>query len=65
MLKELHKEAKTDRGWLLRWVHGFSRYNHKRSQTQGPVEQISAMLKTIPFLGKQGGKDMYSVLWMM
>ncbi|KAM8822809.1 DNA-dependent protein kinase catalytic subunit isoform 1-T1 [Spinachia spinachia] len=50
LLKELHKEAKTNRGWLQRWVHGFSRYNHKRSQTQGPVEQISAMLKTIPLL---------------
>lgn len=51
ILKELHKEAKTDRAWLLQWVHSFSRYNHKRSQTQGPVEQISAMLKIIPLLG--------------
>uniref|UniRef100_A0A3P9NWB4 DNA-dependent protein kinase catalytic subunit n=1 Tax=Poecilia reticulata TaxID=8081 RepID=A0A3P9NWB4_POERE len=51
LLKELHKEAKSNRGWLLRWVHSFSSYNHKRSQTQGPVEQIGAMLKTIPLLG--------------
>ncbi|XP_034415705.1 DNA-dependent protein kinase catalytic subunit [Cyclopterus lumpus] len=50
LLKELHQEAKTNRGWLLRWVHSFSRYNQKRSQAQGPVEQISAMLKTIPLL---------------
>ncbi|XP_054478556.1 DNA-dependent protein kinase catalytic subunit [Anoplopoma fimbria] len=50
LLKELHKEAKTNRGWLLQWVHSFSRYNQKRSHTQGPVEQISAMLKTIPLL---------------
>lgn len=53
LLKELHKEAKTDGNWLLQWVHSFSRYIHKRSQTQGPVDQISAMLKTIPLLGKQ------------
>lgn len=51
LLKELHKEAKTDRNWLLKWVHSFTRYIHKRSQTQGPVDQISAMLKTIPLLG--------------
>ncbi|XP_019130385.2 DNA-dependent protein kinase catalytic subunit isoform X1 [Larimichthys crocea] len=50
LLKELHKEAKTNRRWLLRWVHSFSRYNHKRSQSQGPVDQISVMLKTIPLL---------------
>ena len=53
LLKELHREAKTNRGWLLCWVHSFSRYNHKRSQAQGPVEQISAMLKNIPLLGEQ------------
>lgn len=53
LLKELHKEAKTDRNWLLQWVHSFSRYVHKRSQTQGPADQISAVLKTIPLLGKQ------------
>ncbi|XP_029313652.1 DNA-dependent protein kinase catalytic subunit [Cottoperca gobio] len=50
LLKELHKDAKTNRGWLLRWVHSFSRYNHRRSQAQGPVEQISTVLKTIPLL---------------
>lgn len=54
LLKELHREAKRDRGWLLRWVHSFCRYNHRRSQTQGPVEQIGAMLKTVPLLGKWG-----------
>ncbi|XP_037550083.1 DNA-dependent protein kinase catalytic subunit [Nematolebias whitei] len=50
LLKELHREAKTNRAWLLSWVHSFSRYNQKRSQTQGSVEQIGAMLKTIPLL---------------
>uniref|UniRef100_A0A8C9Y6X9 DNA-dependent protein kinase catalytic subunit n=1 Tax=Sander lucioperca TaxID=283035 RepID=A0A8C9Y6X9_SANLU len=54
LLKELHKEAKTNRGWLLRWVHSFSRYNHRRSQAQGPVEQIHSMLKTIPLLVEVG-----------
>lgn len=62
LLKELHKEAKTNRGWLLQWVHSFSRYNHKRSQAQGPVDQISAMLKTIPLLGKQGKGLLYIIL---
>uniref|UniRef100_A0A8C9Y6S2 DNA-dependent protein kinase catalytic subunit n=1 Tax=Sander lucioperca TaxID=283035 RepID=A0A8C9Y6S2_SANLU len=56
LLKELHKEAKTNRGWLLRWVHSFSRYNHRRSQAQGPVEQIHSMLKTIPLLGNATAK---------
>ncbi|XP_037613149.1 DNA-dependent protein kinase catalytic subunit isoform X1 [Sebastes umbrosus] len=50
LLKELHKEAKTNRGWLLQWVHSFSRYNHKRSPAQGPVDQIGSMMKTIPLL---------------
>ncbi|XP_022045230.2 DNA-dependent protein kinase catalytic subunit [Acanthochromis polyacanthus] len=50
LLKELHKEAKTNRGWLLRWVHSFTSYTHKRSQTHGPVEQISTVLKTVPLL---------------
>uniref|UniRef100_A0A3Q1ES12 DNA-dependent protein kinase catalytic subunit n=1 Tax=Acanthochromis polyacanthus TaxID=80966 RepID=A0A3Q1ES12_9TELE len=54
LLKELHKEAKTNRGWLLRWVHSFTSYTHKRSQTHGPVEQISTVLKTVPLLGKTG-----------
>ncbi|XP_012711305.2 DNA-dependent protein kinase catalytic subunit [Fundulus heteroclitus] len=50
LLKELHREARSNRGWLLRWVHCFSSYNHKRSHAQGPVEQIGSMLKTIPLL---------------
>uniref|UniRef100_A0A8L0DT02 DNA-dependent protein kinase catalytic subunit n=1 Tax=Oncorhynchus mykiss TaxID=8022 RepID=A0A8L0DT02_ONCMY len=52
LLKELHREAKTQRGSLLRWVHSFSRFSHKRSLGQGPVEQIATMLKAIPLLGK-------------
>ncbi|XP_065804990.1 DNA-dependent protein kinase catalytic subunit isoform X2 [Labrus bergylta] len=50
LLKDLHRDAKTDRRWLLRWVHSFSRYSHKRSQRQGAVEQVNAMMKTIPLL---------------
>ncbi|XP_029002542.1 DNA-dependent protein kinase catalytic subunit isoform X2 [Betta splendens] len=50
LLKELHRDAKTNRGWLMQWVHSFSRYSHKRSQAQGPVEQISLMLKIVPLL---------------
>uniref|UniRef100_A0A667XYC1 DNA-dependent protein kinase catalytic subunit n=1 Tax=Myripristis murdjan TaxID=586833 RepID=A0A667XYC1_9TELE len=53
LLKELHREAKTQRGWFLRWVHSFSRYSHKCSLAQDPVEQISTILKTVPLLGKQ------------
>uniref|UniRef100_A0A3B5Q0B1 DNA-dependent protein kinase catalytic subunit n=1 Tax=Xiphophorus maculatus TaxID=8083 RepID=A0A3B5Q0B1_XIPMA len=53
LLKELHKEAKSNREWLLRWVHSFSSYNHKRSRTQGAIEQIGTMLKTIPLLGNR------------
>lgn len=54
LLKKLRKEAQTNRRQLLRWVHSFSRYSHKLSQAQGPVEQVSTMLKTIPLLGKKG-----------
>uniref|UniRef100_A0A3B5Q076 DNA-dependent protein kinase catalytic subunit n=1 Tax=Xiphophorus maculatus TaxID=8083 RepID=A0A3B5Q076_XIPMA len=60
LLKELHKEAKSNREWLLRWVHSFSSYNHKRSRTQGAIEQIGTMLKTIPLLGN---RRYSSILW--
>uniref|UniRef100_A0AAV2L5B1 DNA-dependent protein kinase catalytic subunit n=1 Tax=Knipowitschia caucasica TaxID=637954 RepID=A0AAV2L5B1_KNICA len=50
LLKDLHRDAKSDRSWLLRWVHSYSRYSHKRSHTLSPVEQISTMLKTVPLL---------------
>uniref|UniRef100_A0A3P8W2M6 DNA-dependent protein kinase catalytic subunit n=1 Tax=Cynoglossus semilaevis TaxID=244447 RepID=A0A3P8W2M6_CYNSE len=53
LLKELHKEAKADRSLFMPWVHSFSRYSHKRSHTQGPVEQISSILKTVPLLDLQ------------
>uniref|UniRef100_A0A3Q3H2P1 DNA-dependent protein kinase catalytic subunit n=1 Tax=Labrus bergylta TaxID=56723 RepID=A0A3Q3H2P1_9LABR len=56
LLKDLHRDAKTDRRWLLRWVHSFSRYSHKRSQRQGAVEQVNAMMKTIPLLGDASAK---------
>ncbi|KAM7370115.1 hypothetical protein PAMP_011395 [Pampus punctatissimus] len=50
LLKELQKDAKSNRDWLLRWVHCFSRCSHKRSQALGPVDQITVVLKTIPLL---------------
>ncbi|XP_059900479.1 DNA-dependent protein kinase catalytic subunit [Gadus macrocephalus] len=50
LLKELQREAKTQRGWFLQWVHCFSRFSHKRCLAQGPVEQITTMLKSIPLL---------------
>uniref|UniRef100_A0A8C5BIH0 DNA-dependent protein kinase catalytic subunit n=1 Tax=Gadus morhua TaxID=8049 RepID=A0A8C5BIH0_GADMO len=53
LLKELQREAKTQRGWFLQWVHCFSRFSHKRCLTQGPVEQITTMLKSIPLLGSR------------
>lgn len=51
LLKELHREAKTSRDWYLCWVHSFSRFSHRRCQNQGPVDQVSNMLKTITLLG--------------
>ncbi|CAL8293471.1 unnamed protein product [Lota lota] len=50
LLKELQREAKTQRGWFLQWVHSFSRFSHKRCLAQSPVEQITTMLKSIPLL---------------
>ncbi|XP_061821672.2 DNA-dependent protein kinase catalytic subunit isoform X1 [Nerophis lumbriciformis] len=50
LLKELHRDAKTKRKWLLQWVHSYSCYSHKRSQSQGPLEQLSVMLKIVPLL---------------
>ncbi|KAJ0023075.1 hypothetical protein NQD34_015209 [Periophthalmus magnuspinnatus] len=50
LLKDLHRDAKSNRSWFLRWVHSYSRFNHKRSHTLSPVEQISSMLKTVPLL---------------
>ena len=52
LLKELQREAKTQRGWYLQWVHCFTRFSHKRSLAQGPVEQITTVLKSIPLLGR-------------
>ncbi|KAM9839260.1 DNA-dependent protein kinase catalytic subunit [Aulostomus maculatus] len=50
LLKELHREAKTNRDWLLQFVHSYSCYSHKRCQTQNAAEQVSIALKTIPLL---------------
>lgn len=50
LLKELHHDAKIDDGRLLRWVHSFSHFTHKRSAGLGPSEKINALLKTVPLL---------------
>ncbi|XP_036376580.1 DNA-dependent protein kinase catalytic subunit isoform X1 [Megalops cyprinoides] len=50
ILKELHREAKTQSNWLLQWVHSFSRFSHRRCQNQSSSEQILTVLKTIPLL---------------
>ncbi|KAG2458009.1 PRKDC kinase, partial [Polypterus senegalus] len=50
LLKELHREAKTQKDWLIRWVHSFSRFNHCRCQNQRSSDQILFVLKTIPLL---------------
>lgn len=52
LLKELHREAKSNRRWMLSWTHSLSRFSHKRSQSLGPVEQIGCLMKTIPLLGE-------------
>uniref|UniRef100_A0A8C4S1N9 DNA-dependent protein kinase catalytic subunit n=1 Tax=Erpetoichthys calabaricus TaxID=27687 RepID=A0A8C4S1N9_ERPCA len=51
LLKELHREAKTQKDWLIRWVHSFSRFNHCRCQNQRSSDQILFVFKTIPLLG--------------
>ncbi|KAI4886986.1 hypothetical protein NFI96_023481, partial [Prochilodus magdalenae] len=50
LLKELHREAKTEKAWLQRWVHCFTRFTHRRSLSITPAEQISSLLKTVPLL---------------
>ncbi|XP_077480903.1 DNA-dependent protein kinase catalytic subunit [Stigmatopora argus] len=50
LMKELHKDAKTNRKWLQQWVHSFSHHRHKQSQNLGPLEQVSLMLKIVPLL---------------
>lgn len=52
LLKDLHGEAKMQSGRLQRWVHSYSHFSHKRCLTQGPMEQVTTMLKCIPLLGK-------------
>jgi len=50
LLKELHRDAKTDGNWLLRWVHSFSRFTHRKIAGLGSAEKINALLKTVPLL---------------
>ncbi|KAG5837285.1 hypothetical protein ANANG_G00237680 [Anguilla anguilla] len=50
LLKELHREAKLQSSWLLTWVHSFTRYSHRRCQSQDNKEQILSVLKTVPLL---------------
>ncbi|KAJ8280685.1 hypothetical protein GJAV_G00057750 [Gymnothorax javanicus] len=57
LLKELHREAKTQSDWLLPWVHSFTRYSHRRCQNQGGAEQIITALKTVPLLEDTQAKN--------
>nr|XP_055063378.1 DNA-dependent protein kinase catalytic subunit [Misgurnus anguillicaudatus] len=50
LLKELHRDAKTDDAWLLRWVHSFSRFTHRRRAGLGSAEQLNFLLKIVPLL---------------
>ncbi|TRY56699.1 hypothetical protein DNTS_012969 [Danionella cerebrum] len=50
LLKELHRDAKMDGERLVRWVHSFSRFTHKKTADLGSAEQINALLKTVPLL---------------
>ncbi|XP_061073095.1 DNA-dependent protein kinase catalytic subunit [Conger conger] len=50
LLKEIHREAKMQPSWLLTWVHSFTRYSHKRCQSQAKADQILTVLKTVPLL---------------
>uniref|UniRef100_A0A671MAS8 DNA-dependent protein kinase catalytic subunit n=1 Tax=Sinocyclocheilus anshuiensis TaxID=1608454 RepID=A0A671MAS8_9TELE len=50
LLKELHRDAKTDDAWLVCWVHSFSRFTHRRSAGLGSAEKINVLLKTVPLL---------------
>ncbi|KAM3927958.1 DNA-dependent protein kinase catalytic subunit [Leptodactylus fuscus] len=50
LLKELHREAKTNEDWLVKWVHSYCRYSHSRSQSQSNPEKIMTVLKTVSLL---------------
>lgn len=50
LLKELHHDAKTDETWLVRWVHSFSRFTHRRSTGLGSAEKMNVLLKSVPLL---------------
>ncbi|KAM9308363.1 DNA-dependent protein kinase catalytic subunit [Gastrophryne carolinensis] len=50
LLKELHRESKTNEDWLIKWVHSFCHYSHSRSQSLNGPEQLLTVLKTVPLL---------------
>ncbi|XP_044149983.1 DNA-dependent protein kinase catalytic subunit isoform X2 [Bufo gargarizans] len=50
LLKELHRESKTNEDWLVKWVHSYCRYSHSRIQSQSNPERILTVLKTVPLL---------------
>ncbi|XP_056377813.1 DNA-dependent protein kinase catalytic subunit isoform X2 [Hyla sarda] len=52
LLKELHRESKTNEDWLVKWVQSYCRYSHSRSHTQSNTEKILTVLKTISLLGE-------------
>ncbi|OCT76787.1 hypothetical protein XELAEV_18031990mg [Xenopus laevis] len=50
LLKDLHRESKTNEDWSVKWIHSYSRYSHSRSRDLTCSEQILTALKTIPLL---------------
>ncbi|KAL4648766.1 DNA-dependent protein kinase catalytic subunit isoform X1 [Arapaima gigas] len=64
LLKELHKEAKALTNWLQRWIYSFSHFSYKRSQSQSPVDQITAMLKVVPLLEDIGLENATSQIYV-
>ncbi|KAG8442079.1 hypothetical protein GDO86_011029, partial [Hymenochirus boettgeri] len=50
ILKELHRESKSNEDWLVKWVHSYCQYSHSRSKALSCPEQILTVLKTISLL---------------
>uniref|UniRef100_F6UGH4 DNA-dependent protein kinase catalytic subunit n=1 Tax=Xenopus tropicalis TaxID=8364 RepID=F6UGH4_XENTR len=50
LLKDLHRESKTNEDWSVKWVHSYCRYSHSRSRDLTRSEQILTALKTITLL---------------
>ncbi|XP_075684227.1 DNA-dependent protein kinase catalytic subunit [Rhinoderma darwinii] len=50
LLKELHRESKSNEDWLVKWVHSYCRFSHSRIQSQSNPEKILTVLKTVSLL---------------